>query len=133
MATDRFIKFFEKFPERVKVRETVVGFFGNGPAKLAMEESGQMPRWIYRIPGRSPDEMSWHEPKPRRMRRSSVKVSERWIEIVYDDSHFLDNPEVGSSIDVITRSQDCFTCAIADGFTKALARHLGGQIIKEDK
>ena len=140
MAMDRFIEFFNESPDRQKFQAIVNGYIGDGPATLTVvDKSAEVISYTISIPGTPSDERDWlrhypHEPTPMvfmpRTPDPDSEVATRWIEVVFDDRERTKDG-CKAMIDVITRSQDAFTRAIADGLVKVLARRLDGKVITE--
>lgn len=109
MALDRFVSFPEgEGPTPEQVELVVRNFFGD----VAQVEWGGG-RWTVSLPGEGTWALKGVEPDMTPVTRSK----ERWIEVC-----------VGAKLDVLTRSQDEFTNALAAGLASLFARFWEGKV-----
>lgn len=124
MSCDRFIYFgFKSMPSEQDVQHVIEDYLGD--ALVGIDWGGK--RWTARIDGNK----SW--PLRRVLAVSSDRervlhdtaelesTEERWIEVFIGDDN----------IDVITRRQDEYTMAVADGLAKLMARFWRGRLEME--
>ena len=108
--TDRFIYFEAKTPTTKEVERILYNFVG-GAGELERSDD----RWLITLPGRCSATFEGIDGAypllPAR--------DERWIEVIFRG---------GKSLDVLTRQQDDFTCALADGLAQAFARFYQGEL-----
>lgn len=109
-VTDRFIRFDAKTPTTKDVERILYNFFGTA-AELERDDD----RWLVTLPGRCSATFDGIEGAyplvPAR--------DERWIEVIFTG---------GKSLDVLTRQQDDYTCALADGLAQALSQFYGAEL-----
>lgn len=105
MALDRFVTWHKERPTQRQI-ETALRRFVGGAATIKFSES----RYHVKLPGTPTYVFASTQPQQK----------ERWIEVYVDKD--------GNYVDIITRSQDEFTNALAEGFADSIARHWGATL-----
>jgi hypothetical protein len=116
MACDRFVYFRKDVPSRERVQKILENFFG-GCGTLS-GSSNHPSWWTIVLPGKP---TSPFEGLPDGHRHPTFGNETRWIEVILQ-------VEGGASLNVLTRVQDEFTNAIADGLARAFARFYQGKL-----
>lgn len=118
MAADRFIHLPDHDPVTfpTALERVVRDFFGQGATSIRWEGD----RWFVTLPGKPSDALA------STPYRHYVREDTRWIEVWYDDARDLAAGEP-FSIDVMTRSQDQYTNALAEGLTQCLTTAFQGE------
>ncbi len=112
MSLDRFIKFDGDYPTRDEIESVLRNFFGT-----AGEVKWSGDRFFVTLPGKTTFPYAGIEPFAGKVDVEHRTGRERWIEIC-----------PGNPMDVITRRQDPFTNALAEGLAKTFARFWEGKI-----
>lgn len=107
MGSDRFVYWKEKKPAREQLGMALEDYLGQGSARA--EWNAEQDRWFVSFPGPSSDPCARMDPS----RVRPTTHPERWFEVVPG----------ADNMDVITRSQDPFVSAAADGFVKFCCRY----------
>jgi hypothetical protein len=109
MALDRFVVWDDGRPTDEDVGLFLSNFFGGADERI--DRSGR--RFFVRLPGVASFPFAGLVPPQRSY---SVPRPDRWIEVVLSDT----------SADVLTREQDEYTNALADGIAAAMERFWRG-------
>ena len=107
MSLDRFIYWQENKPTSfVEIANFLMCYMGCAQKDFSYDNTANQHRWTIGIPGVgcNPNRIIAELPDP--------VSSDRWFEVVLTDE----------SLDVLTRMQDPFTNAIAEGFAEMIAR-----------
>ncbi len=109
MSSDRFVYWSERKPDQVQFNTFLEDFFGGAA------------QWVWTGPGRATIHLPGKSSHPfaRLVDHSMPKPAhaERWIEVVLTDE----------SVDILTRTQDEYTCVLADGMAVAVERFWRGE------
>lgn len=134
MATDRIVLFLptnniEKrtvntLPTRERVAQIIAGYFGKA-ADIEDSSGHTTGVWFVNLNNPTSQECDWFRKEPREP-NPDIEVTERWIEVILNDGLREFHYPVGK-LNVLTRSQDPFTMAVADGLVRAIVRHTKGQ------
>lgn len=116
MAADRFINLppLDSVTFPAALERVVRDFFGEGATNIRWD----LERWFVTLPGKPSDAL---QATPY---RHYVREGTRWIEVWYDGQELAAGEPF--SIDVMTRSQDQYTHALAEGLTQCLATAFQG-------
>jgi hypothetical protein len=110
MALDRFVRFGKKRkPLREQIGLVVEDYF----ASIAKEVKFDHGRWYVTLPGNRTEALGRTTVAELGGKFMSDEVRERWIEVVLGDDH----------VDVLTRSMDEPTNALAAGLERVLRRY----------
>lgn len=109
MAGDRFVRFRKDAPTHDHVQRILENYF----AGCGVITEDQPQHWMIVLPGKA---TSPFDGIPGGLRHPTFGNEERWLEVV------LTGAKTNASLDVLTRAQDEFTNAIADGLARAFAR-----------
>ena len=122
MALDRFIHFDHgNVPSAQRVKDVLHDFLGPQNSEFRVTEDGD--RLTAVLPGRPSEILRRAVPDATPCRCSDEELygEERWIEV-----------HIGSdNIDVITRSADAFTNAVAEGFARRATELFSGRADSE--
>lgn len=107
MASDRFIYWREKRPKSaIEIASLITGYMGAAQTDVSHTESNGQHHWIISIPGVGCNPLCSFSGI------EDTSQKERWFEVFLTDE----------SLDVLTRMQDPFTNAIAEGFAEMITR-----------
>lgn len=112
MAYDRFIYFENRKPTSAEVERILKNFFGDA-GKVVRDGA----RWTVSLPGKPTAPLEGIEGALAR----AVRDDARWLEAYHHQGK-------GPDLDVITREQDEFVMALADGLVALFARFYKGRV-----
>lgn len=116
MAQDRFINFNERRPSRAETESVLRHFIGD--AGVVVWDAEQS-RFMIHLVGSGSFPFIEIAGVPEWSRtHAQYHPDGRWIEVMYTDTQF----------DVLTRQQDEYTNAVADGIARAFARFWNGHV-----
>lgn len=116
MASDRFVHFHIERPSKGDLLKIVTNYLGgcgvirSEPDRIFIDLPGSATSPFKGIPN---------------ARVLPFEMTDRWIEVIYQKTDGV------WSVDVLTRQQDEFTCAIADQLARALSRFYQGELDME--
>lgn len=106
MSLDRFIYWREKKPTSVEIANFLTNYMGSAQKDFKYDYTLGQHCWTVGVPGVGCN------PLCRLAGTEDASQGERWFEVYLTDD----------SLDVLTRMQDQFTNAIAEGFAEMIAR-----------
>ena len=114
MATDRILHWADEVPSEAELTTLCNDYMGMAGGaswhfdRLVIRLKGYLSRALINMPKATAEQKHFW---------TSQALEPRVIEVFFDDEH----------VDVITRSADEFTCAVADGLVALIARHWGAK------
>ena len=115
-------------PDRARLEKILLGYFGEAAQLTNSVADLHACFWEFLLPRSSSQEADWFDDQPRVI-DPDMQVSERWIQVQFLDHRRLEQEHPIGWVHVITRSQDPFTMAVADGLVRVIVRLAKGRTL----